>query len=75
MKVIKSVKQAFENDDVIITKIIQGNRNNVRIDAKTRFHIADKENFFSEWVSLKYANRLALENYGKKVHQFKVFHF
>lgn len=75
MKAIVSAKQAFESDNVIITAIHQGNRNNVRIDAKTRYHIADKDNFFSEWVSLSYANKLALSNYGKKVNEFSVYRY
>lgn len=45
----------------IITKVIQGYNGEVRIDAKRRFHKADEPNFFSEWVSLKYANRCRRE--------------
>jgi hypothetical protein len=73
MKAIKSVKEAFESDNVIITRISQGLRNNVRIDAKTRFHVADSDNLFSEWVSINYANRLAKEKYGKKVSELNSF--
>lgn len=75
MKAIKSIKQVFESGNVIITAIQQGNRKNVRIDAKTRFHVADKDNFFSKWVSLDYANRLSLENYGKKVNDFSCWRY
>lgn len=67
MKAIKSIKQCFESDNVIITNILQGNNGVVRIDAKTRFRITGKDNFFSEWVSYKYADKLARENYGKKL--------
>lgn len=70
---IKSVRHAFESDNVIITKIMQGYNNQVRIDAKTRHHIADKDNFFSKWVSYQYANKLALENYGKKLSEMNAF--
>lgn len=70
---IKSVRQVFESDNVIITKIIQGYNNQVRIDAKTRHHIADKDNFFSKWVSYQYANKLALNNYGKELNKLNTF--
>ena len=73
MKAIKSVKQVFESDNVIITSVLQGKRNRVRIDARTRFHVPDLNNFFSEWVSLLYANRLSMERYGKKVTQLKYY--
>lgn len=67
MKAIKSIKQAIESDNVIITNILQGNNGDVRIDAKTRFHVADADNFFSEWCSYKYANKLYKEKYGKEL--------
>lgn len=74
MKVIKSVKQAFESDNVIITKIMQG-RGQVRIDARTRHHVADADNFFSQWVSFKYADRLCRERYGKPITQHRNFQY
>jgi len=73
MKAIKSVKQVFESDNVIITKIHQGLRKNVRVDARTRFHVSDSDNFFSEWVSIRYVNKLSMETYGKKVSQLSQF--
>jgi len=75
MKAIKSVKQVFEDrgHNVIITKIMQGNGGSVRIDARTRHHVADADNSFSEWVSEKYANRLATENYGRKLSEFNSY--
>lgn len=73
MKAITSVKQVFESDNVIITKILQGNNNQVRIDAKTRYHVADKDNFFSKWVSFKHANKLSIDNYGKKLSDLNIF--
>lgn len=75
MKAIKSVKQAFESDNVIITKVLQGLNGMVRIDAKTRFHQADKDNFFSEWVTEKYANKLSIERFGKKVSELKAYEY
>lgn len=74
MKAIKSVKQAFESDNVIITKIMQG-RGIVRIDARTRHHIADADNFFSEWVSFKYADKLCREHYGKGITDHSKFQY
>jgi hypothetical protein len=68
-----SAKQIFESDNWIITAIHQGNRKNVRVDAKRRFPAADESSFFSEWISLRYANQLSRENYGKKVNEFNCF--
>ena len=73
MKAIKSVRHAFESGNVIITNILQGYNNQVRIDAKTRHRIADKDNFFSKWVSYQYANKLALENFGKELSEMNTF--
>ena len=74
MKAIKSVKQAIESDNVIVTKIIQG-RGIVRIDARTRYHIADADNFFSKWVKLSYANRLYKEKTGKAITEHPNFKY
>lgn len=73
-KAINNVKEVFEGD-VKIIKILQGSHHKVRIDAKTRFYESDKENFFSKWVTEKYANQLALENFGKKVNEFSVYQY
>jgi hypothetical protein len=70
-----SVKEIFESDLWIITKVMQGNRQNVRIDAKTRFHRAGENNFFSKWVSYAYAEKLSLENYGKKLTELRTFKY
>jgi hypothetical protein len=67
MRAIKSVKQAIESDNVIVTKILQGYNGTVRVDARTRHHVADADNFLSEWVSYKYAERLYREKTGKKL--------
>jgi len=75
MNAIKSIKQAFTDGNVIITSIHQGYNKRVRIDAKTRHRIPDTNNFFSEWCSEKYANQLALENYGKKLNEFKNYKY
>jgi hypothetical protein len=74
-KAIKSVKDAFESGNVIITNIMQGYGQRVRVDAKTRFHKPDMDNRLSEWVSEKYANKLAMENYGKKVNELSVYRY
>lgn len=74
-KSITTVKQAFESQSVIITKIMQGHRKNVRIDARTRFHVADQDNYFSKWVSEDYANKLCRENYGKELSEMSVFSY
>ena len=56
-----SAKQVIQSDNWIITKVLAGKGGVVRIDAKTRFHVADGQNLFSEWRSLKYINRLRKE--------------
>ena len=75
MKAIKSIKQCFESDNVIITAIHQGSNKNVRIDAKTRNRVPDKDNFFSRWTTEKYANKLSLESYGKKVNEMNIYKY
>ena len=70
-----TVKEVFESDNWIITKIIQGLRKNVLIDAKTRFHQADVKNFFSGWCSEKYADKLAKDKYGKKTKELNAYKF
>tara|TARA_R110000850_G_scaffold29786_1_gene82307 strand:- start:345 stop:563 length:219 start_codon:yes stop_codon:yes gene_type:complete len=62
-----TIKEIFESGNWNITRVIRGCSKVVRIDAKTRNRIADGDNGFSKWVSLGYANRLCVDNYGKKV--------
>jgi len=68
MKAIKNIKEAFEGNN-IITKVMTGLNGKVRIDAKTRFHQADMDNFFSEWCTEKYADKLSKDRNGCKVRQ------
>lgn len=75
MKAIKSVKQCFESDNVIITKIIQGHNGMVRVDARTRYNVPDADNFFSRWVQVKYTDRLSMERYGKKTSNMNIFFY
>ena len=65
-----SLKEVFESDSWIITKISQGHSTH-RIDARRRFPVADVSSFFSKWGSTTYLNRLASENYGKKLIDFR----
>lgn len=69
-----TIKQVFESDNWIITAVING-LNSYRVDAKRRFPIADEPNFFSQWGSKSYIERLARENYGKKVSQLNSFRY
>lgn len=69
-----TLKEVFESGNWIITKITQG-RGIHRIDAKTRNRIADGENHFSKWGNNEYLNRLALENYGKKLSEFNCYYY
>lgn len=63
-----TIKDVIEKDYAwIITKVMQGYDGKIRIDAKTRFHIADKSNFFSEWRTKKYADNIYMNKWGKKI--------
>ena len=75
MKAIKSIKQWFEDGNVLITAIHQGYNKNVRVDARTRHRVPDADNFFSQWTSERYANQLAMDNYGKKVSEFNNYKY
>lgn len=59
----------------IITKVLQGYNEKIRIDAKTRFHIPDEANFFSKWISKNYANRIRREEGLKPVNELNCFHY
>jgi len=68
MNAIKNMKEAFDGNN-IITKVMQGRNGRIRIDAKSRFYIPDMNNFYSEWCTKKYADKLAKERYGCKVRE------
>jgi hypothetical protein len=67
-----SAKEMFKQG-WIITKIMRGLNGVVRIDARRRNLRPDSINYESKWVTKKYANKLALENYNKKVHEFRCY--
>ena len=58
----------------IITNMLQGYNGQIRINAKTRFHVPDEENFFSKWVSKAYANRIRREEGLKPVNELNCYH-
>ena len=62
-----TIKDVLTSDNWIITQVMQGYGNKVRINAKTRYHIADGQNFFSEWCSKKYADSILMNKYGRKL--------
>ena len=70
-----TIKQIFESDNWVITRISQGLRKNVRIDAKTRFFKPGEKNSFSEWCSERYADSLSREKYGKKTRELNAFQY
>ena len=75
MKAIRTAKQAFESGK--ITKIIQGHNGKVRVDARVRNfnQYPDMDRFYSEWITRKYANKLCMENYGKKVNEMNIYEY
>lgn len=69
-----SLKNVFESDNWIITKIMQGS-GVYRIDARRRFAVPDESSFFSKWGTIKYLNALSNENYGKRICEFSCFSY
>lgn len=60
-----TIKEVVTSDNWIIKKVLQGRDGLIRIDATTRYHIADGQNFFSEWCTKKYVDKLRSdEGYG-----------
>lgn len=70
-----TLKEVFESDNWIITAVHQGYKRMHRVDARRRFPKADHSNFFSKWGSYNYLNRLANENYGKKLTDFSTYKY
>lgn len=62
-----TIKDVLTSDNWIITQVMQGYNGRVRIDARTRYHIADGQNFFSEWCSKKYADSILMNKYSRKL--------
>ena len=74
MKKGVTLKEVFESDDWIITKVKQGLGMH-RINAKRRSYRADGQNLFCEWGNNRYLEKLAKENYGKKLHEFRTYEY
>jgi hypothetical protein len=73
MKTIKNIQQALNSNFSTNIRIKQGCNGLVRIQATSRFFQADKDPFFSKWVTFKYANSIYLSLYGKKITESKNF--
>jgi predicted DNA-binding protein with PD1-like motif len=74
-RAIKSLKQVFQDQNIILIKVIQGIGKKVRIDARTRFHVPDKYNFYSEWHTISVVNKFCKDRYGKTVDKLNVFKY
>jgi hypothetical protein len=61
-----TLKKVISSDNWIITRVHNWGKN-IRIDAKTRFHIPDGQNFFSESGSFDYVNKLYKEFKGMPI--------
>jgi len=70
-----TIKNFFEDDNLIITKISQGYNGKVRVDVRRRYPKPDQPNRMSKWCKEIYANKLAIENYGKKVSEFRCYEY
>ena len=62
-----TIKDVLTSDNWIITQVMQGYNGRIRINAKPRYHIADGQNFFSEWCCKKYADSILMNEYGRKL--------
>lgn len=67
-----NLKKIVESGNWVITNILNGG-NIVRIDAETRYRVADGQNRFSKWVSRKYADTLLADRYGEKSSDMNVY--
>lgn len=57
-----SAREVFQSfGGWIITRVSPGYNGEVRIDAKRRYHVTGKPDFFSKWVKINYANRCRRE--------------
>lgn len=74
-KAITTTKQAFEIGK--ITKIMQGHKGIVRVDAVVRNYNAypDQDRFFSKWISNKYCDSLCQEYFGKNASEMNVYRY
>lgn len=72
---MNTIKEIIVSDNWIITSILQGFDNKIRIDAKTRFYKPDSQNTFSKWCKKDYANRLTREYYGKNTQEFNCYKY
>ncbi len=70
-----SLKIVFESDNWIITKILQGFNNQIRIDGKTRFYQSDGINRFSKWGKRSYLESLSKLNYNKSLTDFNCYEY
>ena len=75
MKTIKNIQQALDSNISTGIKIKQGYNGMVRIDARARFPKPDSDNNFSKWVTLKYANLVYMDLYGKKITESQNFNY
>lgn len=75
MKTIKNIQQALDSNISTGIKIKQGDNGMVRIDARARFPEPDSDNYFSKWVTFKYANLIYMDLYGKKITESQNFNY
>lgn len=68
-----SLKQVFESDSWIITQVMEGRNQQVRVDARRRFPEPVQGSFFSGWGASSYINCLSRANYGKNIEQLNTF--
>lgn len=73
--IIKNISQAIDSNYSTNIRIKQGHNNLVRITAVARFKQADKNPFFSKWVTYNYANKIYKDLYGKNISESRNFQY
>ena len=68
-------KQITQSGDWKVVKAMQGRNGRVRIDARRRFHRADEQNNYSEWLSVGYVNHIRREEGLCRIQESNVFEY
>lgn len=70
-----TLRDVIFSDKWRIVNALQGSDNRVRIDATRRFCIMDGQNYYSEWHSIDYVNRLRAEKGYCKIQESSIFRY
>jgi hypothetical protein len=69
-----TIREIINSGEWIITKVERAYNNRVKVSAKRRNHLADSKDFFCDYCSLAYLNKLLFEKYDKRANEmFKIY--